>query len=92
MTKTKPMPLRLALRGEGRWWNAYLAKPDTMDDALQIGSILLSAVEGHPERKEAFMNLMKEVTADAIKAVTGEVPDHWNEPQSAPESERSGNA
>ena len=36
---------RLALRAEGEWWNAYYAMPDTMDRAIHLGSIRLSAAE-----------------------------------------------
>lgn len=88
---TKVVAFRLAMRVEGNWWVAYMARAGTMDDAKRIGSILMGAVNDNPERKQAFMALMQDVMSDAIKAVTGQVVD-WNEPQTAPESERAGRA
>lgn len=85
------MKMRLALRREGEWWNAYLAQMDTMDGARKIGSILLGAVENNEERKRAFMDLMKDVMTEAIKEITGKLPDWWEE-QEAPEHEKAGRA
>jgi hypothetical protein len=90
MTSMKKIPMRLAMRVEGDWWVAYLAKPDTMDGAEKIGMILMG-IARDPERKQVFLDLMKAAMGDAIKDVTGTTPD-WNEPRDAPESERSGNA
>jgi len=90
MTTKKKIPLRLAMRAEGLWWNAYIAKPDTMEGAEQIGSILLGAVN-KPERKAAFLDLMKAIMSDGIENISGKVPS-WEEPKGAPENERSGNA
>lgn len=85
------MPIRLAMRVEGDWWVAYMAKMDTMDGARRLGSILLGIVERSPERKQAFMALMQDAMADAIREVFGHTPD-WNAPQQAPEAERVGRA
>jgi hypothetical protein len=82
---------RLALRVEGDNWVAYYALTDTMKDALFLGSIRMGIVTQHPEHKRAFMALMQEVVGDFIREATGERPN-WNEPQSAPEHERSGSA
>lgn len=86
----EPTGVRLALRVEGKFWNAYVAKADTMEGAFQIGSIAMAAVENR-EIKHAFMNLMQQVIADALKSrgITTEWPF---DPQPAPESERAGNA
>jgi len=91
MTDTKRMKIRLALREEGSFWNAYMALPDTMKDAKLIGSIMIAPVRNNPEIKNAFMAVMKQVLADAIEDVTGEMPDTWFT-ESAPESERSGHS
>ena len=91
MTDTKRMQIRLALREEGSFWNAYLALSDTMENAKLIGSILISPVRNNQEIKDAFMAVMKQVLTDAIEDVTGEKPDEWVT-QSAPESERSGHS
>lgn len=85
------MKIRLALREEGSFWNAYLAMSDTMDGAKLIGSIMIGAARKNPEIKAAFQALMQQVLADAIEDVTGEAPDKWDV-QRGPESERAGNA
>ncbi len=83
---------RIALREEGPNWVAYYAKPDTMDDAIFLGSIVMSAVTGreNKKRKLAFMSLMRSIITDSIKKQTGKSPV-WGE-KLAPEHERSGNA
>jgi hypothetical protein len=83
------MKVRVAFREEGTFWNAYMALPDTMENARLIGSISMGAVRQSPEIKDAFMDVMKRVLALAIEGATGEVPDHWIT-EKAPESERSG--
>jgi hypothetical protein len=61
-TLERVTPFRLALRVEGDKWNAYLAKPDTMQDAMWIGSILLKFVENNEHRKQTFIALMRDET------------------------------
>jgi len=85
------MRIRLALREEGNFWNAYMALTDTMDGAKLIGSIVIGAVNKDLEIKNDFMDLMKRVLALAIKETTGETPDTWHTGP-APDSERGGNA
>jgi hypothetical protein len=80
---------RLALREEGNNWVAYYALPDTMKDAIFLGSIRMVVVLANPERKQAFMDLMREVVADTIEETTGIRPQ-WTGPQTALEHERSG--
>lgn len=86
----KPM-LRLALRQEGEWWNAYIATTDTMDGAHKVGSILLAAVQDNEDRKKAFMDLMQGFMSDVIKQTFGSRPSWW-ETTAAPSHERAGNA
>jgi hypothetical protein len=83
---------RLAMRVEGTMWNAYYAMPDTMEDAIFLGSIRAVFV-ATSERKHAFLAVMCEAVADLIEAKTGERPT-WPEPHGvpAPEHERGGNA
>lgn len=81
---------RLALRPEGENWNAYYAMPDTMADAIFLGSIKMAFVGGNEERKLAFMALMRECVADVIQEAVGVRPTFPDGPQSAPESERAG--
>ncbi len=83
------MNIRLALREEGSFWNAYLAKTDSMDGAKLIGSISIGAVKKNPEAKAAFQALMQQILADAVEHVTGEPPEKWDIGP-APEAERAG--
>src|ERR1700742_1943337 len=49
---------RLALRHDGKFWNAYYALPDTMTDALLLGSIVMRFVVNNEQRKSAFIAFM----------------------------------
>lgn len=89
-TNTLPVKLRLALRREGDFWNAYVALENTMEDAILIGSIAMG-VATVPRFKRAFMALMKDAMAHHIKGIAGKV-DHWNDPVTAPEHEKAGRA
>ena len=81
---------RLALRAEGENWNAYYAKPNTMEDAIFLGSIRMEAVIDYPDRKMMFMKLMQEVITDIIEEAFDQRPT-WNSPRNAPENEKAGN-
>lgn len=81
---------RLAMRHEGANWNAYYAMPGTMEGAIPLGSIAVRFVEGKPERKEAFMDMMKEAVSDLIEELTGHRPTWPEGAQAAPEHERAG--
>lgn len=91
MTARGPQIGRLALRQEGDNWNAYYALPDTMDGAIFLGAIRMGAVALNDTRKQAFMDLMRDVVADIIEEETGIRPQ-WGGPERAPERERSGSA
>ena len=81
---------RLALRQEGKWWNAYWAPHQyDMDKAVFLGSIRLRLATG--EAKQAFLDAMRKAFDNACKDVTGQIPD-WGEPKPAPENERAGQA
>jgi hypothetical protein len=81
---------RLAMRREGAFWNAYYAMPDTMEGAILLGTIAMEFVEGHQDRKDIFMSLMKEAVTDIIEDKTGTRPEWPEPPHRAPEHERSG--
>lgn len=83
------MKIRLALRHEGDWWNAYLADPDSMAGAMLIGSVRFGAAVKNPEVKQGFMALMQLIVADAIENATGETITDF-EIAPAPEHERAG--
>lgn len=88
----KGMKLRLAMREEGAFWNAYIAETGTMRGALLIGCIPMAAVRHNFDLKMRFMGVMQEVMADAIKGVTGSDVSNWLDARTAPESERGGHA
>jgi hypothetical protein len=80
---------RLAMRHEGNFWVAYYAMPATMEGAVVLGSIAIELVRDE-ERRERFLDLMRDGVTAILKAKTGVEPLWPNDPQPAPESERSG--
>ena len=80
---------RLAMRHEGESWNAYYALADTMQDAILLGSINIDIVKKSAKAKQLFTELMTGVVSDMIEELLGERPS-WDDPVTAPESERSG--
>lgn len=81
---------RLSMRKEGSWWVAYYAMPDTMKGALRLGKVHMRTVPTE-ERKQMFMDLMREAVADILEEAIGKRPT-WGGVETAPESERSGSA
>lgn len=83
---------RLAMRHEGNFWNAYYAMPGTMEGAVFLGSIHMTAV-ARTDRKDEFMSLMREVVSDIIENACGMRPV-WPNPKgvSAPETDRAGHS
>jgi len=79
---------RLALRVEGAYWNAYYAKPDTMDGAILLGSIQFSIIAQNETHKQAFMNMMRAVVGDLLSGIA-KAPVTWLDPVKAPEHERT---
>ena len=82
---------RLALRAEGPRWVAYFADSGSMDDAVEIGSILMSVVGRSPQCKQRFKELMQLAMTDVIYTTTGQEAE-WGESTAAPPWERAGNA
>lgn len=83
---------RLALRVEGHWWAAYWAPElTTMQGAVKLATIRLN-IARNEEVKEIFMRTARLAFSNIVKEVTGQDIIKWNEPEVAPESERSGNA
>ena len=68
---------RLAMRQEGGFWVAYYAHPKTMELAEELGRIAMAAIVNHPERKDAFMRMMREVVGDILEGITGVRPIWW---------------
>ena len=81
---------RLAFRVEGDKWTCYIAKPNTMEGAKWVGSVMLGIVDD-PVRKLMFMDLMKDAYRDFLQGALGKEVASWDE-ERAPESERSGSA
>lgn len=83
---------RLAMRREGKYWNAYWSpSTDNLDDAYLIGSIMMVLVEENLELKATFMATMKKAFEAIIaQSVGGNV--EWGPEKTAPESERAGHA
>lgn len=82
---------RIAMRQEGDRWNAYYALTNTMDGAIFLGSILMAAVADNAERKQSFIDLMRDIVSDIICEKAGIRPE-WGGIESAPEHERAGSA
>lgn len=82
---------RLAMRHEGNWWNAYYAVPDSMEKAILLGSIHMRFVQTQ-ERRDAFMDVMREAVSDLIEETWGARPVWPDDPVPAPEHERSGHS
>ena len=80
---------RIALREEGEFWNAYYALPDTMEDAILIGSIRLAIVAKRPELGRQFTGLMRSVLDAFFEDILGKKAE-WPNPEGveAPERER----
>ena len=82
---------RLAMRHEGQNWNAYYALPNSMEEPIFLGSIHMGAITTNLERKQAFMDMMRDIVSDIIETKTGVRPT-WGGPTAAPEHERAGEA
>lgn len=78
------------MRAEGDKWTAYVAKGDTMEGAIWMGSIAMGIVTSDMARKRAFMDLMIGALDDFL-ADQGMTVESWDE-RDAPEHERSGSA
>lgn len=90
MTALRKAPVRLALRREGEYVNAYVAHTDTMDGAMHLGSLHGTLAE-NSDLWEAWKGLMTQAMSHLIERALGIKPDAMIE-RPAPESERSGRA
>lgn len=86
------MQMRLAMRHEGDFWNAYIAQPGTMDGAILIGSIAFGLVAKDALMKDGFMALMMMAMEATIEKTTGTKPEAWHDPVAAPPHEREDHA
>ena len=82
------MPVRLAIRHEGGFVNAYFALDDTMASARLLGSLTMW-VASDAELFRQWKEVMREACARQVQAITGIKPVFDTEVV-APEHERSG--
>lgn len=83
---------RLAMRVEGDLWVAYYALPNTMKDALFLGSIQMAFVQDE-STKQIFMALMRDAISLILKEKAG-ADASWPDPSGspAPAHEKGGRA
>jgi hypothetical protein len=81
---------RIAIREEGNNVNAYLAQPNTMDNALHLGSLTVQCAR-IPGVFDGFVKLMQQATARLSQDVLGEKVSSF-QIQQAPEHEKAGKA
>lgn len=72
---------RIAFREQDGVWNAFYAMPNSMEDAIFLGSLAMPLVND-PKKKKMFMDLMRDAVGDIVQDQTGTRPT-WKEPQSA---------
>lgn len=83
--------IRLAIRQEGQFVNAYVAPFDSMQDALHIGSISLALLNMRPALFEGFKALMVDAMTALVETGTDAKVLGTFE-QAAPEHEKAGHA
>lgn len=71
---------RLVFQQKGDFWNAYYALPGTMKGAVLMGSIAVGLVVNNTERKNAFMDMMRNAAADTLEELTGKHPTLRDDP------------
>ena len=91
-SKSVESSFKLALRHEGNFWRAYLMLRDGDKPPLELGSIAMMPVVADESLKQAFMELMKRTVEIVLQKGGGIDVSYWNEPKTAPESERGGHA
>jgi hypothetical protein len=85
------LPIRLAFRTEGGFWNAYALSDDPKEGVCLLGSIAIGIVARNPRCKRRFMDTMQDALGEIVGDAVGGRPI-WGEPQRAPDSERGGTA
>lgn len=78
-------PIRLAMRVEGDYWTAWLARHGTMEGAQRLASVHLKVVENQ-DRREALRRLLSEFVMDVIEEHAGARPTAMSE-RPAPDHE-----
>jgi hypothetical protein len=81
-------PIRLAIRSEGEFVNAYHAETGTMKGALLLGSIRRTLLRQQPDLFDTWKSLMSKAYSQMIEDALSVKPTMIEEP--APEHERAG--
>lgn len=68
---------RLAMRQEGKIWQAYWADQDTVQGAIPIANILISLVSTE-ESKQAFIECLTRCLQPKIEDSVGASVKEWN--------------
>ncbi len=89
MSPRRDIGIRLAIRREGEFVNAYLAQQGTMDGAKLLGSLAVDVAQ-HVVIFEAWKQLMSAVMEGAIEMLFKQKPTMREE--DAPEHERRSDA
>jgi hypothetical protein len=87
-----PQVFRIAFRHEGEFWNAYLARNETMKDAMLVGSIRMGIVAESDAARQAFLMLMNTGVVHFARIKFGVDLLIPTETQPAPEHEKAGHA
>lgn len=70
---------RIVFRVKRHMWVAYYAQPHTMNDAIVLGTIALRLVTDNLERKNAFMQMMREASSEMLEqAMDPTIPRSWS--------------
>ena len=80
------VPIRLAIRRQGDYLNAYIARDDTLDGATLIGSLLYSAASRDRALRDGFKQSMQRAMSNVIEDLTGHRPRLEEQPIPAHES------
>lgn len=90
LENTQPF-FRIAIRAEGEFINAYLAPPDSMVNAVHMGSIRRSFCDASRPLFKQFQELMQAAITVAVQESLGATPEGFVT-TAAPEHEKAGNA
>lgn len=82
---------RVAMRHEGSNINVYYAKTHTMQGAILLLSAPVS-VASLPGVRDLMLDIGRQAMREITKEIHGVDVTKWNDPETAPEHERSGHA
>lgn len=83
--------MRIAIREEGTFLNAYIAQPGSLEKAILLASMRVAVARMDPSILERWKVLLTEMFNATLKDTFGVEAEEFVE-QSAPPGERSGSA